>query len=69
MVNTREAGSIAERFYLYVENYFRFIFASGEHGKVHFVRIWNYRNIYPRGIGRQPGSDPPPELDWDFTLG
>ena len=29
MVNTREAGSIAERFYLYIECYFRFISEPG----------------------------------------
>ena len=69
MANTREAGSIAERFYLCVESYFRFIFGSGEHGKVHFVRTGNYRNMYPPGIGRQPDSDSPRELDWDFNLG
>lgn len=45
------------------------IVQSGQLGKVHFVRIWNFRNMHPRGIGRQPNSDPPPELDWDFYLG
>jgi predicted dehydrogenase len=45
------------------------IVQSGKLGKVHLVRIWNYRNLYPQGIGRQPDSDPPPGLDWDFYLG
>lgn len=45
------------------------IVQSGELGKVHFVRIWNYVNMYPDGIGRVPDSDPPPSVDWDFFLG
>jgi predicted dehydrogenase len=45
------------------------IIQSGQLGKVHFVRIWNYRNLYPRGIGRKVDSDPPEGLDWDFYLG
>ena len=47
----------------------RQIVQSGQLGKVHSVRIWNYRNIYPRGIGRSPDSAPPKEVDWDFYLG
>jgi len=42
---------------------------SGELGPVHFVRIWNYTNMYPDGIGRAPDSDPPEGLDWDMYLG
>jgi predicted dehydrogenase len=42
---------------------------SGELGKVHYVRIWNYRNTYPNGMGRQPDSTPPEGLDWEFYLG
>jgi predicted dehydrogenase len=42
---------------------------KGELGPVHFVRIWNYTNQYPRGFGRKPDSQPPEGLDWDFYLG
>jgi predicted dehydrogenase len=45
------------------------IVQSGDLGKVRFVRIWNYTNMYPNGIGRQTDSDPPAGLDWDFYLG
>ena len=47
----------------------RRIIQNGELGKVHFIRIWNYRNMYPRGIGRQNDADVPLGLDWDFYLG
>jgi predicted dehydrogenase len=42
---------------------------GGELGKVRFVRVWNYTNLYPRGIGRAEDSRPPDGLDWDFYLG
>lgn len=42
---------------------------SGVIGKVNWVRVWNYANWFPQGIGREPDSDPPPGLDWDFYLG
>lgn len=42
---------------------------SGELGRVHFARIWNYVNMYPNGIGRVPDSDPPEGVDWDMYLG
>ena len=45
------------------------IVQSGELGPVHFVRIWNYTNLYPGGIGAKPDSQPPDGLDWDFYLG
>ncbi len=45
------------------------IIQSGELGAVHFVRIWNYLNMTPEGIGRTADSDPPAGLDWDFYLG
>jgi predicted dehydrogenase len=47
----------------------RRIIQGGELGKVHFVRVWNYRNMFPKGIGRRPNSEVPPGLDWDFYLG
>jgi predicted dehydrogenase len=42
---------------------------SGELGKVHFVRVWNYSNISPGGIGRVADTNAPEGLDWDFYLG
>ncbi|MEW6160982.1 MAG: Gfo/Idh/MocA family oxidoreductase, partial [Verrucomicrobiota bacterium] len=42
---------------------------SGALGPVHFIRIWNYTNMHPHGIGRVPDSEPPPDADWDFFLG
>lgn len=42
---------------------------SGAIGPVHYVRIWNFSNLAPRGIGRQPDSPVPSGLDWDFYLG
>jgi predicted dehydrogenase len=45
------------------------IIQSGELGKVRFVRVWNYTNLYPRGIGRAEDGKPPAGLDWDFYLG
>ena len=45
------------------------IIQSGELGRVHFVRMWNYMNLFPDGIGRAADSEPPAGLDWDFYLG
>lgn len=45
------------------------ILQSGQLGPVHFVRVWNYLNLSPEGIGRAPDSTPPSGLDWDFYLG
>jgi predicted dehydrogenase len=42
---------------------------SGAIGPVKFVRIWNYVNQTPNGIGRKPDSEPPEGLDWDMYLG
>jgi len=42
---------------------------EGALGEVHFVRVWNYSNMYPQGIGREPDAEPPEGLDWDFWLG
>jgi hypothetical protein len=36
---------------------------------VNWVRIWNYANLFPQGIGREPDSEPHRSLDWDFYLG
>ncbi|MHB8524033.1 MAG: Gfo/Idh/MocA family protein [Limisphaerales bacterium] len=45
------------------------IIQSGALGPVHFVRIWNYTNMFPNGIGRVPDADPPEGVDWDMYLG
>jgi len=45
------------------------IIQSGQLGPIHFVRVWNYLNLSPDGLGRTPDSNPPPGLDWDFYLG
>ena len=45
------------------------IVQSGELGEVRFVRVWNYSNMTPNGIGSPPDSPPPEGLDWDFYLG
>ena len=45
------------------------IIQSGELGEVRFVRVWNYSNLTPNGIGRTPDSPAPEGLDWDFYLG
>jgi predicted dehydrogenase len=47
----------------------REIIQGGELGKVHFVRIWNYTNMYPRGMGERVRGFTPSEADWDFFLG
>ncbi len=45
------------------------IVREGRLGKVPFVRVWNYVNIFPGGIGRKPDGPPPEGLDWDLWLG
>jgi predicted dehydrogenase len=45
------------------------IVQSGQLGHVHFVRVWNYVNMSPRGIGREPDAPAPEGLDWDYYLG
>ncbi len=41
----------------------------GDIGEVKFVRVWNYSNHTPNGIGRKPDTEPPAGLDWDMYLG
>jgi predicted dehydrogenase len=45
------------------------IVQSGEIGPVHFVRVWNYINMSPDGVGSAADSAAPLGLDWDFYLG
>jgi predicted dehydrogenase len=45
------------------------IVQGGTLGEIRYVRIWNFQNIYPDGIGREPDAAPPPGLDWDLYLG
>jgi predicted dehydrogenase len=45
------------------------IVQSGRIGAVRFVRVWNYLNMSPQGIGRAADAEPGPGLDWDFYLG
>ncbi|MCX8107623.1 MAG: Gfo/Idh/MocA family oxidoreductase, partial [Verrucomicrobiae bacterium] len=42
---------------------------SGGIGKVVAARAFHVQNEWPRGIGNQPDSDPPADLDWDMWLG
>lgn len=41
----------------------------GDIGPVKFVRVWNYANHTPNGIGRKSTQEPPEGLDWDMYLG
>ena len=41
----------------------------GDIGPVKFVRVWNYANQWPDGIGHKPSQEPPAGLDWDMYLG
>lgn len=45
------------------------IIQSGELGEVRFVRVWNYSNLSPYGIGQTPDAPVPEGLDWDLYLG
>ena len=42
---------------------------SGALGQVHFVRVWNWVNMIPRGIGRSLDEPAPDGLDWDMYCG
>jgi predicted dehydrogenase len=45
------------------------IVASGQLGKVTFVRTWNYGHQPQEGIGNPPDAEPPAGLDWNMWLG
>lgn len=42
---------------------------GGELGKVRFVRVWNFINMLPNGIGHAADSPTPDGVDWDMYLG
>ena len=42
---------------------------SGELGPVHFVRVWNFANLSPDGIGHAPDGSAPGDMDWALYLG
>ena len=42
---------------------------GGAIGKVTVARCYRISNMSPTGIGKDPDSDPPPDLDWDMWLG
>jgi predicted dehydrogenase len=42
---------------------------SGALGKVFWVQTWNYENISPLGMGRNPDSAAPSHVDYDRWLG
>ncbi len=42
---------------------------AGELGEVRFVRVWNYSNMTPNGIGNTPDEPVPEGLDWEMYLG
>jgi predicted dehydrogenase len=42
---------------------------SGELGKVRYVRVWNFINMLPNGIGHAADADTPAGVDWDLYLG
>jgi predicted dehydrogenase len=45
------------------------IIQRGELGKVHFVRVWNFVNMLPNGIGHADDGPAPEGVDWDMYLG
>jgi predicted dehydrogenase len=45
------------------------IIQRGELGKVAFVRVWNFTNMGPEGIGKQPDEAAPSNVDWDLYCG
>jgi|HigsolmetaAR201D_1030396.scaffolds.fasta_scaffold12451_2 Predicted dehydrogenases and related proteins len=45
------------------------IVQSGGIGEVRFVRVWNYSNMLPNGIGHADDEAVPDGVDWDMYLG
>lgn len=42
---------------------------AGKIGKVTVARAYHVSNMYPNGIGKENGEQPPDDLDWDMWLG
>jgi len=42
---------------------------AGTVGKITVARAYRLSNMWPKGIGKLPPSDPPKDLDWDLWLG
>lgn len=42
---------------------------SGTIGHITTARFFRVSNMFPKGMGNPPDTDPPPELDWDMWLG
>jgi len=53
------------------ENYRRVVeyIRSGKLGPISVARTFNVMNQGPEGIGNEPNSDPPADLDWDRWVG
>ncbi len=53
------------------ENYRRIVeMLRADHlGKISVVRTFNVMNQGPQGVGHDPNTTPPPELDWDLWVG
>jgi predicted dehydrogenase len=53
------------------ENYRRVVelVRSGNLGKISVVRTFNVMNQGPNGIGRDPNTTPPQDLDWNLWIG
>lgn len=45
------------------------LIASGELGEVRYVRVWNFTNLTPYGIGHEADSPTPADNDWDMYCG
>lgn len=42
---------------------------SGAIGKVSYVRVWNFINRWPKGVGKLTNGPAPADLDWDMYCG
>ena len=45
------------------------IVRSGKLGKIFWVQTWNYENISPAGMGKNPDTEAPSSVDYDRWLG
>ncbi len=42
---------------------------ANKFGKITMMRAYRLTNMFPKGLGKSPDSDPPADLDWDMWLG